>query len=284
MTRFFAPLCRVALLAAALFSVSPGPDFAMAAEPQPRALPAGAIKEAAQVGLSEHLGEKIPLDLVFRDETGKPVRLGDLITGPTIILPVYYRCTNVCNYLQGGLASVLPALKLKPGEEYRVLSISFDETETPELATKFKRLYLTAMNAPFPEDGWRFLTGDPADIHRLTDAIGYRFLRKGVEFIHPVATVVVAKDGTIVRYFYSTTFLPKDLTLALLEARQGKVGATIRTVVGYCFSFDPKGKTYVFNLMRVSATVVLLCAGGFLLFLILGGRKRKNPSSGKHTP
>lgn len=276
MRRFIIPLCLGALFLGAMTFARP----LMVAHAASEQVPA----PAAAVGLTERLGDKIPLDLIFRDEAGKPVRLGDLVTGPTIILPVYYKCTNVCNFLQGGLADALPAVKRKPGEEYRVLSISFDETETPELATKFKRLYLTAINAPFPEDGWRFLTGDLADIHRLTDAIGYRFMRKGVEFIHPVASVVVAKDGTIVRYFYGTTFLPKDLTLALLEAREGKVGATIRTVVGYCFSFDPKGKTYVFNLMRVSATVVLLCAGAFLLFLILSGRKRKNPSSGKHTP
>jgi len=245
---------------------------------------APSVAEAAQIGLTERLGEKLPLDLVFRDENGKPVRLGELITGPTIILPVYYKCTNVCNFLQGSLAGVLPAVKRKPAEKYRVLSISFDETETPAMASKYKRIYLDAMNAPFPEDGWRFLTGDLDNIHRFTDAIGFRFVRQGEEFIHPVASVVVARDGTIVRYFYGTTFLPKDIALALLEAREGKVGASIRTVVGYCFSFDPKGKTYVFNLMRVSATVVLFCTGAFLLYLILTGRKRRQPSQGKQQP
>ena len=238
----------------------------------------------AQIGLTERLGEKLPLDLIFRDENGKPVRLGELITGPTIILPVYYKCTNVCNFLQGGLAGVLPAVKRKPAEEYRVLSVSFDETETPALASKYKRIYLDAMNVPFPEDGWRFLTGDHNNIHRLTDAIGYRFVRQGEEFIHPVAIVVVARDGTIVRYFYGTTFLSKDIALALLEASEGKVGASIRTVVGYCFSFDPKGKTYIFNLMRVSATVVVFCTGAFLLYLIFAGRKRRHPLQGKQQP
>jgi protein SCO1/2 len=232
-------------------------------------------QQEAGVGLSERLGARIPLDLTFRDETGRSVRLADLVTGPTIILPVYFSCTNVCNYLQQGLASTLPAVKRKPGEEYRVLSVSFDETETPELAARYKRTYLTSMNAPFPEDGWHFLTGDARSIRRLTDAAGFQFQRKGRDFIHPVASLVVARDGTIVRYLYGTTFLPKDLTLALLEARDGKVGTTIRTVVGYCFSFDSAGKTYVFNLLRVSATAVILCSGGFLAFLILTGRKRR---------
>ena len=232
-------------------------------------------------GLDERLGQKVPLDITLRDETGRPVRLGDLVTGPTIILPVYYSCTNICNFLQGGLASVLPEVKLRPGADYRVLSVSFDETETPELASKFKRMYLTAMHAPFPADGWRFLTGDAESIRRLTDAAGYRFQRKGRDFIHPVASLVIARDGTIVRYLYGTAFLSKDLTLALIEAREGKVGISIRKVGGYCFSFDPVAKTYVFNLLRVSATVVILCTGGFLVFLVLTGRKRPRYRSGK---
>jgi protein SCO1/2 len=227
----------------------------------------------ADIGVDERLGAKIPLDTVFRDETGKEVRLGDLVTVPTIILPVYYSCTNVCNFLQGGLASALPAVKRIPGKEYRVISVSFDETETPALAARYKRMYITSMGAPFPEDGWRFLTGNAGEIRRLTEAVGYRFQRKDRDFIHPVASFVVARDGTIVRYLYGTTFLPKDLTLALLEARDGKVGATIRKVVGYCFSFDPAGKTYVFNLLRVSATVILASTGAFLAFLLLTGKR-----------
>ncbi len=231
------------------------------------------------IGLDEHLGSKIPLDLAFRDETGKSVVLADLITGPTIILPVYYSCTNVCNFLQAGLASALPAVKRKPGEEYRVISVSFDESETPVLAAKFKRMYLASMSTPFPPDGWRFLTGESSSIRRLTDAAGYGFQRKGRDFIHPVASFVVARDGTIVRYLYGTTFLPKDLTLAILEAREGKAGASIRKVVAFCFSFDPSGKTYVFNLLRVSATVVFLCAGAFLAFLIFTGKKSRHKTS-----
>lgn len=237
------------------------------------------MDQSEGVGIDEHLGAKIPLDLTLRDERGKPVRLSELVTGPTIILPVYYGCTNVCNFLQGGLARVLPTIKSRPGIDYRVISVSFDETETPELAARYKRMYLTSMNAPFPEEGWRFLTGDAAAVRRLTDAAGYRFKRTGRDFIHPVVSMVVSGDGTIVRYLYGTDFLAKDLSLALLEARQGRVGTTIRKMVGYCFSYDPAGKTYVFNLLRVSATVVILSTGSFLLFLLLTGRRRKERSS-----
>jgi protein SCO1/2 len=249
-------------------------------EHQHSGAPAGEGR-GAPAGVDERLGARIPLDIAFRDETGGTVRLGDLVTGPTIILPVYYSCTNICNFLQGGLASVLPALQRAPGKEYRVLSISFDETETPELAARYKRMYLAAMNSPFPEEGWRFLTGDAESVRRLTDAAGYSFQRKGRDFIHPVASLVIAGDGTIVRYLYGTAFLPKDLTLALIEAQEGRVGTTVRTMVKYCFTFDPMRKTYVFNLLRVCATVVMICSGGFLAFLILSGRgRRQRPSGG----
>ena len=228
-----------------------------------------------EIGLDEQLGSKIPLEALFRDESGKAVRLNELITGPTIILPVYYSCTNVCNYMQGGLARILASLKNSPGSDYRIISISFDSTETPEQAARIRKMYRTAINAPFPEDGWYFLTGDAKNIKFFTDSIGYRFKQKGRDFIHPVASLIVSGDGAIVRYLYGTSFLPKDLSLALLEARDGKIGKTIRKVVDYCFTFDPTGKTYVFNILRISATVVILCAGSFLLYLVLTGRKRR---------
>ncbi len=247
-------------------------------------IPADAVvgkAEEISVGINEKLGSKIPLDSTFRDETGTPVRLAELITGPTIILPVYYSCSNVCYNLQWGLAQVLPKIRNSPGGEYRVISISFDENDTPQLAAKFKRVYLGSMHAPFPETGWRFLTGDAGNIQKFTHAIGYGFQRKGRDFLHPVTSLIVTKDGTIVRYLYGTTFLAKDLSLALIEARDGTSGTTIRKMMEYCFTFDPGRKTYIFNILRVSATVVILCVGGFLAFLMLTGRKRRHTASRK---
>lgn len=242
---------------------------------------AEAVAEAGIV-VDEQLGAKLPLDLVFRDEAGLPVTLAALVSGPTLILPVYYSCTNVCNFLQAGLARTLPDVRLAPVKDYRVLSISFDETETPELAAKYQRTYLSGMSAPFPYQGWRFLTGDSENIRRFTSAIGYHFRRDGRDFIHPVASVVIAGDGTIVRYLYGTGFLSKDVTLALIEAREGRVGLSIKRLVEYCFRYDPQQRTYVFNLLRVSATVVIVLAGGFLVFLLVSGRRKRKTEAGRH--
>jgi len=237
-------------------------------------------EDAAEVGLNERLGAKIPLDLVFRDEAGRPAPLRQLVTGPTLVLPVYYSCTNVCNFLQWGVAGVLPAIAAVPGRDYRVLSVSIDDRDGAERAAHARMMYLMGMKKQLPPEAWRFLTGDAATIRRLTDAAGYSFKRRGEEMVHPVASFVVAGDGTIVRYLYGTSFLPKDLALAFAEAREGKAGATIRTMVKYCFSFDPVSKSYEFNLLRVSATVVIACTGSFLAYLIFGGRRRKRTASG----
>jgi protein SCO1/2 len=266
--------CLILMITAAQFLVYPAVGYSEGhAEAHKHGEPPA--QAAADIGVDERLGSKIPLDITFRDETGKKVRLAELLTGPTLLLPVYYACTNVCNYLQGGLAKVLPKVNKKPVDDYRVLSFSFDETETPEQAIKMQKMYLTAMGVPFPEEGWRFLTGDINEIKRLTDAVGYRFQRKGRDFVHPMSSMVLTGDGTIVRYLYGTSFLAKDISLALLEAREGKTGSAIRTAMDYCFSFDPTGKTYVFNLLRVSATLVITIVAGFLIYLIITGKRGK---------
>ncbi|NJC89380.1 MAG: SCO family protein [Desulfuromonas sp.] len=241
-----------------------------------------AVTEAPtdRVGIDEQLGARLPLDLNFRDEAGNLVRLRDLVTRPTVIAPVYYRCPNVCHFLQGEIAQVLPQLKLTASTDYQMLSVSFDETETPEIARRSRDTYLTAANGKVPAAGWRFLTGDLPAITALTDAAGYHFRRVGSEFQHPVAIFVVTPDGMIVRYLHGTSILPKDLALALAEAKAGVVGTTIRKMVQYCFSYDPQQKTYVFNLLRVSATVILTTLGLFLAWLLLTGKKKpKDPLS-----
>ncbi len=250
---------------------------------RPSPLGAHTVKEALTegqdetIGLEEKIGGKIPLNLTFRDETGTRVRLGDLLTVPTLVIPVYFHCANVCTYQQVNIAGMLKSLNMRPGREYRILSISFDEKETPALAAKNKLMYQTSMDTTFPADSWHFLTGDRETIRRFTDAIGFRVERRGEDFIHPVASLVVARDGTIIRYLYGISILPKDLALALTEADKGITGPSIRKLVEYCYTYDPVGKTYVFNVLRISAAAVILVAGSFLAYLIFGGRKRAKP-------
>ncbi|MBN1959062.1 MAG: SCO family protein [Desulfuromonadales bacterium] len=229
-----------------------------------------------RVELVEQLGKRIPLELQFTDSQGNQVKLEQLIDRPTLVVPVFYNCRNVCNMMLGGLSAVLPQVKLDPGVDYNVVTFSVDPLETPDMAARSKKTFMTAMQSPsYPREAWTFLTGQQENILTLTDSAGYYFMKQGDEFLHPIAAFVVSADGTIVRYLVGQRFSPIDISMALLEASEGRIGKPIRTALQFCFSYDPEGRRYVFNLMRVSGTVILLTLGSFLLFLILSGRKKK---------
>jgi len=226
--------------------------------------------------LDERLGEYIPLDTRFIDSQGKQLQLKSFIDRPTLVVPVYYRCRNVCNLILGGLAEALPDIKLTAGEDFRILAFSIDKDETPELAAHSKKTFMTALRGKIPAESWVFLTGDEQNIRLVTDSAGYRFQKEGEDFLHPVAAFVVSSEGKIVRYLNGYRFAPIDLTMALVEASENRIGTPIRKALSFCFSYDPAGRRYTFNLLRVSATVILLTLGTFLLFLIFGGRKKRS--------
>jgi len=231
-------------------------------------------KEEPGVGLDEKLGQTVPLDLTFYDENANPVSLRQLIQKPTVLAPVYYSCPDVCGFLLYNLAGALNQLSSEPGKEYQVLAVSFDETEKPPLALEKKRLYLKMIERPFPEEAWRFLTGEEENIRKLTEAIGFRFKREGKAFQHPVSLVILSPDGKITRYMYGTDVLPFDLKMALLEASEGRIGPTVSKVLRFCFSYDPKGRKYVFNTLKVTGIVTLAFALSFILFLVFKGKRR----------
>ena len=225
------------------------------------------------IGMNEKLGEWIPLDLTFYDEGGNSISLKQLIHKPTILAPVYYRCPNVCSFLLFNMAGVINKMPSEPGKEYQVLAFSFDETEKPNLALEKKKIVLKMIEKTFPEDAWRFLTGNRENIQKLTDAIGFHFKRQGQDFLHPVSLVILSPEGRITRYLYGTEFLPFDIKMALLEASEGRVGPTLSKVLRFCFSYDPKGRKYVFNTLKITGMVTLLFALAFILFLVLKGKK-----------
>lgn len=228
------------------------------------------------IGIDEKLGGYVPLDLTYNDENGHKVSLRQLIHEPTILALVYLHCPNVCSLLLQNLADVLNKLPAEPGKEYFALAVSFDETEKPSLALEKKKIYLKMIEKPFPEDAWRFLTGDKESILKLTDAVGFHFRRVKDDFEHPVLLVILSPDGKIVRYLYGADPLPFDLKIALIEASQGRIGPTIAKVVRFCFSYDPKANKLVFNMLRVTGTVTLIFALSFVMFLLFKGRKKSN--------
>jgi protein SCO1/2 len=231
-------------------------------------------RETKGVGIEERLGHSVPLNLTFRDENGKAVFLRELTDRPTILAPVFFSCPDVCSFLLTNLAGAMNRLPSEPGKDFLVLAISFDETESPPLASEKKRLYLKMIEKPFPEEAWRFLTGSMENILNLTDSIGFHFQKKGKDFLHPVALIVLSPGGKITRYLYGTEILPFDLKMAILEASEGRTGPTIGKALRFCFSYDPKGRKYVFNTLKITGIVTLVFASSFVLFLVWRGRKR----------
>ena len=225
--------------------------------------------------MDQKLGSSVALDARFIGENGEPVRLGDLVTKPTILALVYYNCPNVCDYLLTGLAGVLGPLPAQPGVDYNVVTISIDPDETPVQARKAKRIGIESIQEPFPPAAWRFLTGNEENIHAVAESVGFHYMRNGDGFDHPVAIMILSPDGTIVRYMFGADFLPADLKLSLLEAQKGTVGPTIAKLARICFRVDPKSHTLVFMTMRVVATATILAAAGLLVIVVIAGRRRR---------
>lgn len=231
----------------------------------------------ASVGVTEKLGQNIAAEARFLDEDGRSVTMAEIVDKPTIVVPIYFSCPNVCAIIQSSLTAVLPDVKLTPGVDFQVVSVSFDDTDTPALAAHQKKNYMAAMDFTFPENGWRFLTGDEGNIRLLMDSLGFGFRREGKDFVHPVVVMAVSPKGKIVRYLYGTKPLAFDLTMAATEAGKERIGLSVKRVLAYCFSYDPAGKRYAFNFMKITGTGILFILAVLLVSLMLAGRKKRAP-------
>ena len=238
-----------------------------------------AAGEAARerMGVEEKLGQKVPADVVFRKEDGTSVTMGELIKRPTVISFVYHSCGHTCPALLAGLANLLGRVDLNPGKDFSLLTLSFDENDTPVLAGQRKQNYIAAIGKPFPASEWTFLTGDEKNIRQFTDSVGFNFRKERNGFNHPVVLVVLSPEGKIVRYLYGENFLPFDLTMAVTEAARGKVGLSVQRLLLFCYSYAPPGRTYVFNILRVYGIVMILFIVSLFVYLAV---VRKKPDRG----
>ncbi len=228
-----------------------------------------------EIGIVEHLDEFIPEDIYLMGEDSQKVVLTDLIDKPTVLNFVYYRCPGICSPLMEGLADVMNKSDLKPGEDYQVLTISFDPTETLDLAVRKKANYLNLTDKKEEiAKGWKFFVSDSANIAKATQAVGFKYKKAGNDFLHAASVIVVSPMGKITRYLNGVYFLPFEFKMAVVEAGKGTSGPTINKILQYCYSYDPKGQTYVLNVTKLSGTLILFFALTLFLFLIIK-RKRK---------
>jgi len=231
-----------------------------------------------KVGIDQRLNERVPLDTVFKDEQGHEIRLGDYFKDkPVVLALVYYSCPMLCNQVLNGMLSSFRAISFNAGEQFEIVTISFDPHETPELAAAKKRTYVKAYNRPSAEAGWHFLTGDEANIKRITEAVGFRYTwdEQSKQFAHASGIMVLTHEGTLARYFYGIEYPPKDVRLGLVEASANRIGSPVDALMLYCYHYDPATGKYgavVMNIVKVAGVLTIGLIAGLILVL----RKRGN--------
>jgi protein SCO1 len=254
----------------ALTSLARAGDFAPPAAPMSPSTQPAILND---VGIDQKLGVQVPLDLVFRDENGKEVKLGDYFgksQRPIILTLVYYKCPMLCTMVLNELVRTMNGMStMTAGKDFDVLTVSFDPKETPELAAAKRKQYLHEYGKRGDLGGWHFLVGSENSIKKLTDAVGFRYTwdPKYQQYVHASGLMILTPDGHVARYFYGLDYAVKDVRLSLVEASDNKVGTPVEQIMLYCFHYDPSTGKYsvaVTNLLKVAATITLLALGGFV--------------------
>jgi protein SCO1/2 len=233
------------------------------------------------VGFDQKLGDVVPMDAQFNDENGNPVHLADLVHGrPVILTLVYFQCPMLCNLTLNGMSRAFNAMNDVVGQQFDVITISFDPSETPEMATEKKVNYLRSYRRPTAEANWHFLTGSQDSIHRVADAIGFRYAwdEQSKTFAHAAGIVVLTPDGKISRYFFGVEFEPQPMEQAIADAAAGATGPKEPQILFYCFSFDQASGRYgliISRALRVGGVVTLLALAGFISLNLIRDRRRR---------
>jgi protein SCO1/2 len=202
--------------------------FGMALAAAAHGNPATSASQSQSVGIEQHLNNQVPLDLKFRDETGRTVILGSYFgKSPVILSMVYYTCPMMCTEEEHGLVNALRDVQFNIGDQYQVVTVSFDPREKPELAMGQKTIYVGLYGRPGAKQGWHFLVGDDSSIHSLTQAVGfhYQYMRDIDIFSHPTGIVVLTPKGKVSSYFYGIQYPAQGVHLALVDASNEKIAS-----------------------------------------------------------
>ncbi len=239
--------------------------------------PGGSV--VSEVGFDQKLGIRLPLDIRFRDDSGRDLALGELFgSRPVILVPVYYRCPLLCNQLLNGLTRSLKPLSLDAGKDFDVVAFSIDPAETPELAGKKKANYLERYDRTGSESGWHFLTGEASSIEALTRTIGFRYTYNPETklYAHAAGVVVVTSDGRIARYVFGIDLPARELQYELERASKGQIGSPIGRLLLFCYDYDAATGKYtlsIVRLTRVLGTATALALGTYLFIMFRRERR-----------
>lgn len=275
---FLCNLGLVLLFASCAFAQAPpGPSSPLYGARPPSGNPATGLPPALQdVRIEQKLDQQLPLDLVFRDESGQQVKLGQYFGNKPVVLSlVYYDCPMLCTQVLNGMVTSFRVLPFQIGNEFDVVTVSFDPRETSALASAKKKVYIDYLPEKMragARSGWHFLTGDQASIDKLTEAVGfhYRYDAATKQFAHGSAIMLTTPQGKLSHYFYGINYSARDLRLGLIESSANKIGSPADQLLLYCYQYDPaKGKygASIMRIMRVAGVATLLGILALLLFL-----------------
>jgi protein SCO1/2 len=232
-----------------------------------------------EIGFDQNLDQHIPLDTTFRDERGATVRLGDFFgKRPVVLLFAYYDCPMLCTQVINGLSSALAVLSLKPGQDFEIVTVSFNPKDTPATASAKKAIYLERYNKPGAAAAWHFLTGDPPSIDRLTEAAGFRYVwdKQTNQYAHPTGVIVLTPDGRLARYLFGIEYGPRDLRYAIVEASEGRVGTPVDALLLYCYHYDPttgRSGLVIMRVIRVAGATTVVALGTFIIVMFRRERR-----------
>jgi protein SCO1/2 len=225
------------------------------------------------IGIEQRLDAQLPLETIFRDESGAPVRLGNYFERkPVLLTPVYYTCPMLCSQILSGVVAGLRPLSLKPGRDFEVVAISFNPGDTPQDAAKKRNQYSRSYSSKAGPRGWHFLTGSQASIDAVMQAIGFHYRYDPVSkmFIHASGVMTITPEGRVARYLYGVDYEPKDLELGLVEASDRRIGSPVDAILLYCYHYDPKTGKYgavVMNMLHLAGVIALLMLAIAMFFL-----------------
>ena len=243
-----------------------------------------------RIKVTQRLNAQVPLDAEFRDETGKTIKLGEYFGNKPVVLSlVYFQCKMVCPEEINGLVSALEMVKFVPGRDFDVVFVSFDPTETPEIAARERAVYLKRYGHPETVNGWHFLTGQQPAINAVASAVGFQYARvpgpdgKIDQFAHASAIEILTPEGKVAQYYLGVEYPPNDLRLGLVEASAGKIGSPVDAILTYCYRYDPQLNRHSLVIARVvqlGCLVTVFGLGGYMTVMFRRDveRDRKYPN------
>ncbi len=242
------------------------------------------LAQIERISIDQRLGEQVPLDLRFANESGEMVELQQFMGDRPIVLTlVYYECPMLCNQVLNSLLRALNVLTFDIGTEFDVITVSIDPNETPEMAAQKKAEYLKIYRGDNASLGWHFLTGSQEQITRLAEAVGfhYEYDEATDQYIHASGIMVITPEGRIARYFYGIDYPPRDLRWGLVEAAGGQIGTAVDQLLLLCYAYDPltgKYGLFIRNSLRIGGIATVLALGTFIVVMLRRERKDEPPS------